>query len=997
MKDLTNKKLLKEWKKIETANIFSTLEEFADFYYANGEKSCYRKYTSYPWSTQNFFFGTYEEFSLFQKTTTEIPFYLDYKIGTKVFNLTILSFFRDENNKICAKCKCDCGNEVVKLYDSILKGNARTCGCHNGQGKKDKATYITDINNEFIKKYWDYDKNNVDPSTVEIGDSRNFWWKGIDGSYEMPASCLHAKKAGTSFPEQAILFFIKKKNIEVEHRRKFEVNGKKYEVDIFIPKYNIAIEYDGVLWHKEKGVREQEKNEALCSLGIFLIRVRETGLKSSQISKGCEIERDLEKSEDLSLSEVINTLYSILNEFDEKLNLLPIIASDLSVSKPLIHSQYYYFAVEDNINTSWLKRLWSKDNSVPPYMVSCKSNDEFIFNCHSGKIQASPSKIVSCFKNVPINERDSVSKKLLYNGRCPFTLGNGYLCPANCKYYLENYIESCEYSPYSYQPFDKFISNYKKKMETQISLEEYQKLIVNLLEYARIDFASIIMEGLDKASLSNKEKFNLLYNTICYPHMLYAQVNKMFSHKEVRSFYFDNYDYDKLNTEDVDLNFNHDENIYGVISCLIHEKNINILEEVLSAIRNKVKQEIYDNLIYNSFLQFYTKLSHEEDSFFDEKLSRDVLYNILKRDISIDAKEKIDKAICSEKHEFSEKIFIDYLLRLKNNNLVSIETIKTFSSRLGHSYKFLDFFTSTIDNVGIDINLLVGYKEENKINFGDLGLGRFVYDKRQKHIELYRYLLSNRLRVGTLRELHKHLIDNECRSLNITNIIYPKLHDYSIAVCETKKFNYFELFFNDKESVVHEKYGKYATDIKFTQKTAIINEKKPSKIEDENKIHDNFNDLKPQSYSVPLSVDIDIKINKEDKDCQNSIVSKLNTFNLSIEKTADKISAPTNDFADLCKPKKEKKKTDRKKSKDKTKKVFGIIWLILKWIFYIFWEVFNFLFLVLLFIIGFLDGLFFHKIRMQGVYKRAAQKAAATRKRNAPYKNSKRPRAYNLK
>ena len=92
MKDLANKKLLKEWKKIETANIFSNLEEFADFYYANGEKSCYRKYTSYPWSTQNFFFGTYEEFSLFQKTTTEIPFYLDYKIGTKIFNLTILSF-----------------------------------------------------------------------------------------------------------------------------------------------------------------------------------------------------------------------------------------------------------------------------------------------------------------------------------------------------------------------------------------------------------------------------------------------------------------------------------------------------------------------------------------------------------------------------------------------------------------------------------------------------------------------------------------------------------------------------------------------------------------------------------------------------------------------------------------------------------------------------------------------------------------------------------------
>ena len=41
--DLTNKKLLKEWQKIESANIFESLEDFAKFYYENGEKSCFRK------------------------------------------------------------------------------------------------------------------------------------------------------------------------------------------------------------------------------------------------------------------------------------------------------------------------------------------------------------------------------------------------------------------------------------------------------------------------------------------------------------------------------------------------------------------------------------------------------------------------------------------------------------------------------------------------------------------------------------------------------------------------------------------------------------------------------------------------------------------------------------------------------------------------------------------------------------------------------------------
>ena len=156
----------------------------------------------------------------------------------------------------------------------------------------------------------------------------------------MPASCLHAKKAGTSFPEQAITFFIKSKGIELEHRRKFVVNDKQYETDIYLPKYNIAIEYDGVMWHKEKSAREKEKNDALCSLGLYLIRVRETGLKTTQISKGCEIERDLDKSEEDSLSEVINKIFNLLNVFDDRLKLLPTTPKEVAKSKPLIHSQY---------------------------------------------------------------------------------------------------------------------------------------------------------------------------------------------------------------------------------------------------------------------------------------------------------------------------------------------------------------------------------------------------------------------------------------------------------------------------------------------------------------------------------------------------------------------------------------------------------------------------------------------------------------------------------
>ena len=57
---------LLEWDKIKDANI-CTFEEFEILFGSNPKGRCFRKYTSYPWSKENFFFGTYEDFSHFQK------------------------------------------------------------------------------------------------------------------------------------------------------------------------------------------------------------------------------------------------------------------------------------------------------------------------------------------------------------------------------------------------------------------------------------------------------------------------------------------------------------------------------------------------------------------------------------------------------------------------------------------------------------------------------------------------------------------------------------------------------------------------------------------------------------------------------------------------------------------------------------------------------------------------------------------------------------------
>lgn len=379
--DLTNPKLLKEWDKIKDNDVFPSLDAFAELFYQNPSCKCYRKYTSYPWSKENFFFGTYEEFLTYQRTTTEIPFYLASKIGTKVFNLTLLSFFRDENNKICAKCRCDCGNETTKTYDAILKGNARSCGCKKGGETKEEPS-VYELLSDIIDEYWDFEKNIVSPKDIPLDSEEEYWWKGYAHSYKMPIQYLLRSVSGTSFPEQAIRFFLLKNDIEVINRHLITFDGKKYELDLFLPKLNIGIEYDGVFWHASKTKKDALKNKAVESAGITFVRVREKGLPKTKIKNGLEIMMQ-ESVSNGSLANVINELFAYIESVAE-IQLEKISPRDISKNKVLIQSQYSLSYVKNSVANSWLSEFWSEDNKEEPYFVSLKSDAGYKFKCPHG-------------------------------------------------------------------------------------------------------------------------------------------------------------------------------------------------------------------------------------------------------------------------------------------------------------------------------------------------------------------------------------------------------------------------------------------------------------------------------------------------------------------------------------------------------------------------------------------------------------------------------------
>jgi hypothetical protein len=173
-----------------------------------------------------------------------------------------------------------CGHEWSSTVNNRTSKDLKCPICSNQQlvqGFNDLLTTHPELAAE-----WHPTKNNkLTAKDVSYGSDQRAWWMCKKGHEWKAKICnrqrtncpICAKEMQTSFPEKAIVFYLKKYFPSLSENQQFDWL-RKSELDIYISSLNLAVEYDGEAWHKN-GIKDNLKNQACADHQITLLRIRE--------------------------------------------------------------------------------------------------------------------------------------------------------------------------------------------------------------------------------------------------------------------------------------------------------------------------------------------------------------------------------------------------------------------------------------------------------------------------------------------------------------------------------------------------------------------------------------------------------------------------------------------------------------------------------------------------------------------------------------------------
>lgn len=302
-----------------------------------------------------------------------------------------------------------CKNNHPSFYQSVSHRVTRKTMCPYCSGRKIISS-INDLQTLFpeIAKEWDAKKNGgIMPKDVSPLTYNSYYWICPKGhsyrkkvikrtKYHKQIDCPKCIKAySTSFPEQAIYYYVRKCFPDAinRYREPFE---KGMELDIYIPSYKIGIEYDGQAFHndEEQHKREYRKYLICKKLGIRLIRIKETTNTWKDTSDTIYHIKKRMNDEEMSMQlfSIFSSIFvwkthSFKTESNKEVHLNRYYGfpTDFNITRDRPEILEYLVNVEQSFGNRFpeLAIMWCKDENrnLTPYMFTPGSNYPVFWKC----------------------------------------------------------------------------------------------------------------------------------------------------------------------------------------------------------------------------------------------------------------------------------------------------------------------------------------------------------------------------------------------------------------------------------------------------------------------------------------------------------------------------------------------------------------------------------------------------------------------------------------
>nr|WP_302945500.1 zinc-ribbon domain-containing protein [uncultured Prevotella sp.] len=291
--------------------------------------------------------------------------------------------------KVWWKCK-KCGHSWEAVIQSRTKaGNGcPECGKKKAietqeKNKLKKSGSLAQMYPELLKE-WDFVLNDISPDKISCHYSKKVHWICFKGHefecapnrrVKLGRGCpICAKESGTSFPEQALYYYI---NTIIPCENRYLHKG--IEIDVFIPSLRVGIEYDGAHYHSSNKalIKETKKNNLLAADGIRLIRVKE----SVEFRTENDIIYIVNTKDDRYLCNAINIILTKIGIRQKP---------DINFQRDRIHILEQY--VTNEKHNSIVERFpdvakqwdYDKNGRIKPEYIRAYSNHKFWWKCDKG-------------------------------------------------------------------------------------------------------------------------------------------------------------------------------------------------------------------------------------------------------------------------------------------------------------------------------------------------------------------------------------------------------------------------------------------------------------------------------------------------------------------------------------------------------------------------------------------------------------------------------------